>query len=251
MKSSNNLTILSILLLLITSSACSIRKSNPIELSSPNGAIEIILEELDHKLVLTQLFKGDTIIQKSMVGLTVDNTEIFNGFVIEKIEERNIEESWKPVIGKCKEVRNNYNEIRLHGFKAGDKPIRFGFVIRCYDEGFAYRYIIPEQEGKHSVSINGEVTAINFTYDFSLWAYNGENHNIGPVAWSESNDTCYRIPIVTRNSKNVYVGIHEAEIIRYAPFEIQKKDGDKSLGIKLMETTDTLPLKTSWRTFIV
>ena len=87
MNPRTNFALVSIFFILFASSACSIRKST---------SIEINLEESDHTLVLTQLFKGDTIIKKSAVGLIVDNTEIFNGFTIEKIEESSIEERWEP-----------------------------------------------------------------------------------------------------------------------------------------------------------
>lgn len=247
MNSIKNVLLLAVSILFLVY-GCSEKNTTVI---SPNGTIELVLEKSDNSLALVHIFKGDTILRKSKLGMVVDDLELFSDFEIEKIENSSFSEEWNPLNGKSKVVANVYNELTIFGLKTGNHPIHFELKLRCYDEGFAYRYIIPEQEGREAVTINSESSAFNFTSDFTFWGYNGEHHNIGPALWSESEDTSYRIPIVTKCNSNVYVGIHEAEIIRYAPFEIQKNKNSNSVGISVATTTDKLPIKTAWRTFIV
>ncbi|NMH88392.1 glycoside hydrolase family 97 protein [Flavivirga algicola] len=222
------------------------------QILSPNGDLKLHFSISKNALLITQLFKGDTIIKKSPLGLTINGSDILRDFELKKIEKQNFKETWKPVIGKAKQVENNYNELTFHGISNGKNNIEFNVVLRCYNDGFAYRYNIPKQDGKDSIQINSESTKLAFNSDFTFWGYNGEHHNIGPLIWSKSKDSTYRIPLVTKQNNNTYVGIHEAEIIRYAPFEIKKNTGgDNSVGIKVKETKDELPIKTSWRTFII
>ncbi len=226
-------------------------KEEQLQLLSPDGNLEVYFNVSNNNLLITQLFKGDTIINKSSLGLVIDNSDVFKNFKLKNIERQNFKETWEPVIGKSKQVENNYNELIVHGISNGKNPTEFNVVVRCYNDGFAYRYNIPKQEGKDSIQINSESTKLIFNSDFTFWGYNGEHHNIGPVIWSKSKDSIYRIPVVTKQNKNTYVGIHEAEIISYAPFEIKKSTENNSVGIEVKETKDRLPIKTSWRTFII
>ncbi len=226
-------------------------KEEPLQMESPDGNLEIYFDVSKKSLSITQLFKGDTIIHKSPLGLVLNNSDVLKNFKLTKTEKQNFKETWKPVIGKSKEIENSYNELTFYGVSNDESPTQFNVVVRCYNDGFAYRYNIPKQEDKDSIQINSESTKLDFKSDFTFWGYNGEHHNIGPLKWAKSKDTIYKIPLVTKFNAETYVGIHEAEIIRYAPFEIIKNTADNLAGINVKETEDKLPVKTSWRTFIL
>ena len=226
-------------------SACGL-KSNSIQLTSPDGEVQLIFNR-ENPTRFCQLFKSDTVLHRSSLGMVLEGNEQLKWATLQKVETASFDETWKPVNGKTQEVRNQYNQITFHFLSP--ESLTMQVIFRCYDEGFAYRYFIPEQDGKSELTIDAETSEIHFKNDRTLWAYNGERHNVGPVRWSESDDVVYRIPVVSKCTDNLYVGMHEAEIIRYAPFNLLKK-GDATT-IKIEKTKDQLPIKTSWRAFIV
>ena len=49
----------------------------------------------------------------------------------------------------------------------------------------------------------------------------------------------------------IYLSIQEAEIMRYAPFVLSAKDERNTMTFTVTPTNDVLPVKTSWRSFII
>jgi alpha-glucosidase len=131
-----------------------------------------------------------------------------------------------------------------------ESGVIYNIVFRCYNDGFAYRFVFPEQEGMKMIQINKELTRLNFTGNFRYWAYNGENHNLGPLSRKEQDMERVQPPMVIETEGKVYLSIQEAGIIRYAPFDLAAAGNDYSVGINLLPTADSLPVKTSWRSFI-
>lgn len=236
------------LIAIVLFSSC--QNSGQFMLESPDGNLQLVFDETE-PLSFVHLYDSDTLICGNNLKLQVEQLALADDVRLVNISRASKDETWYPVIGKQQSVRNHYNQLQLDLSSSGTTQFKFSIVFRCYNEGFAYRFIIPEQSGTDSVTISGESTSLDFRKGFSFWAYNGERHNIGPVVWSESPDTTYRIPLVAKCNESHYVGIHEAEIIRYAPFELKKDSMDEQVHFKLLKTTDQLPVKTSWRSFIV
>lgn len=219
-------------------------------LESPNGTLNLEVQHSGGRLLLDYLIGSDTIITQSPLGLVVNEVDLSENISLISHEFSSFDESWESINGKNPVVRNQYNELVLDCSGSAENAIRFEIIIRSYNDGFAFRYHFPEQEGRDSLAIHAESSRINFRDNFVFWTYNGENHNIGPVRRSESADEFYRIPMVMRTDSEYFLGIHEAEIVRYAPFQLKLERNSFSMGFEIEETEDALPIKTSWRTFI-
>ncbi len=189
-------------------------------LKSPNGQTnaELILTEGIPSFNIN--FDGELIIQQAKPNITNGGESVLNNLKISKVEDSQFDKTWNTVNGKNKTVRNHYNQYLIH--LKNDKGQIIKMETRVYDQGFAYRFVFPE-EIKNVI----ENTQLSFANDFTFWAYNREKHNIGPVKLTEYKAEIVQIPVVFQTPANNYFAIHEAAIFEHAPFELLN-DGSSS-----------------------
>ena len=99
--------------------------------------------------------------------------------------------------------------------------------------------------------IDTELTELNVNGDFTYWAYNGEEHNIGPVLKSAKSINKVRTPVVLQLDNKKFMAIHEADIIEFAPFSVNASVNNQSLGFNTTYSSRNQPFKTSWRAFMI
>ena len=238
-----------ILLFIIGLLSCS--TSNEYLLTSPDGNIQLSFSNEKNTSMFFVTYKGDKIIRKSVIGLQVNETDFTKDVAIADVVENEFDETWTTINGKQPIVRNHYKEykFKIKNIKSGSGFYKI--IFRLYNDGFAYRYHFPEQPAFDSVRFLKELTKLNFTNDFTWWAYNGEQNNLGPLKGSDTSNMSIQTPIVMEMENNLFLSIHEAEIIRYAPFGLISEGGKHTLEFNISETKDSLPIKTSWRAFIL
>jgi len=106
-----------------------------------------------------------------------------------------MDETWETIIEKNKKVRNYYNECIFHLYHKLNSNITYDIVFRCYNDGFAYRYIINDFKND-SISLNAELTNIRFKDDFSYWAYNDKREDVGSLKRSKSPESSIKTSII-------------------------------------------------------
>ena len=58
------------------------------------------------------LYKEKTVILPSKMGFILNNSPAFlNGFSVQKVDTTSFDETWKPVWGEVRQIRNHYNEM--------------------------------------------------------------------------------------------------------------------------------------------
>lgn len=227
--------------------------SNPTDhvLISPSGTFEVITGIEKNAMRYTLLFKGDTLIQKSRLGIQVDSLNLSQNIVLNGVKKDTFDESWESVTGKNKTVRNRYNEMTLFCQTNTIPALDFSVQFRSYDDGIAFRYILPEQESLDMLTITGDYSEVNFADDFIFWAANGERHNLGPLKRSQTSLDAIRIPLVARTDNDIYVALHEAATFDLAPIHLEMGSQDYMMNFVQETSIAQAPVKTSWRVVMV
>ena len=89
---------------------------------SPNGNIELKFSLDDHgRPVYEMTYKGREVVKPSHLGLILakdkhaskgmNETDLMDKFQIVKEETSEFDETWQPVWGETKNIRNHYNEL--------------------------------------------------------------------------------------------------------------------------------------------
>ena len=112
------------------------------ELVSPNGMQKLQFEVIDGTPVYQLFFKEQPIIAQSKLGLELKNEEnLLDGFELGQVEKSTFDETWNPVWGEAREIRNHYNEmaVTLNQAKTNRKII---IVITSYSIHYTKLYEI-------------------------------------------------------------------------------------------------------------
>jgi alpha-glucosidase len=152
--------------------------STPIsyEISSPNDSVvaSIIVDGSSH-LAFSLEKAGLAVIDKSWMGITVDGTDLGQGVTIDTnqpISEVNETYPWRGLKSK---VINHYKTVSFSVTHTQSGTV-WTLECRIYDDGFAYRYIVP---GSGSRTVNLESTEWVLPPSSYMWYQTETQHYEG------------------------------------------------------------------------
>ena len=155
------------------------RAGNPETLASPDGLVKVTVEmkagppadSAGDRLCYSVQYGGQSVLADSFFRLDFkDAPALANGLAIQKAGRRSVDESWQRVYGKRKQVRNHFNEMTLEVQATAAPQRRFQMVFRAYDDGVAFRYVLPKAWGPFDLA--AENTSFHFPDDATAWAAN-------------------------------------------------------------------------------
>ena len=103
---------------------CYADDGNAGSVKSPNGNIELKFQRLKTgRPVYEMTYKGKDVVKPSFLGLELardkhasmglQEHDLMDGFTIAKEETSTFDETWQPVWGETKDIRNHYNELAV------------------------------------------------------------------------------------------------------------------------------------------
>lgn len=228
MKKSGNNWILSLLALLFV--GC--MSESEYELASLDGRLSVRIGQSDKGDFIYRFYAGgEMVIDSSLLGYRLKSGETLPaaGWKVGSEEKTSVDSEWRPVWGKRAVVPDRYNQLTLGlenpAAQSGLKKLTL--EMRLYDDGLAFRYLIPEGTDE---AADAELTQFNITGDPVAWFYNGENANYGPVRLSEVEAT--RPSNVTLQcADSLFLNIHEAFLSEGAPLCFSSRKGESSLAV--------------------
>lgn len=129
-------------------------------LKSPDG--NIVLDfELDNGVPVYKVdYKGRPVIKESKLGLELKSGKnLTDGFRLAGSETSTFDETWKPVWGEVKEIRNHYNELEVT-LEQPSTDRRMIIRFRVFDDGVGFRYEFPDQPNLDYFVIKEEKDAV-------------------------------------------------------------------------------------------
>jgi alpha-glucosidase len=142
---------------------------------------------------------------------------------IESAQASSQDETWTPVQGKSSAVRNRYNAIGVQTVETAAGARRLVLEARVYDDGVAFRYVVPEQPAVKELRILNESTEFRFSKDattFSLISRGFQTSNeddYHQLAISGLHpEYLVNLPVLLDVPGIAWVGLTEADIENYA-----------------------------------
>jgi alpha-glucosidase len=151
------------------------------EVTSPNGRIRVAVEvkkNLDpyvpeDRLYYSATFDGKPLLLDSAFRLDFKGAPpIAAGLVIQSETRKALDETWRPAWGAFSRIRNHANELDLAVAESGGARRHIHFIVRVFDDGFAFRYQIPEQPGIRDFKLAAERSEFRFDFNKTVWAAN-------------------------------------------------------------------------------
>jgi alpha-glucosidase len=253
--------------------------AEPIVLTSPNGKIQMTfsLSEKGEPTYMLQ-YKGKTVIRPSHLGLELKNAHnLQQDFVIKKSTTSSFDETWQPVWGETRNIRNHYNEVFVELYQQSQERglnIRF----RLYDDGLGFRYEFPLSKNLNYFVIKEEHSQFAMSDDNTAWwipgDYDTQEYNYTESKLSEirqklphaydnnasqtiAGPTCVQTSLQMKTPDGIYLNLHEAALVDYSCMHLNLDD--KNMIFESFLTPDArgdkgylqAPCKSPWRTIIV
>lgn len=249
------------------------------EVASPSGNIKLGFDvDAGGKPFYTVSYKGKEFIKRSFLGFVLkDNIDFFTRFEIKDISESTVDESWNPVWGEVKTIRNNYRQLKVT-LNQQSSGILLRIYFRVFDDGVGFRYEFPEQEKLKHFVITKEFTQFALAgdheafwipgdYDTNEYSYyhtklSGVDATGGGAAQEIHAKTFFdnsatQTPLMMKSADGLYINIHEAALVNYAAMNLVVNKATLTLNAALVPDAVgnacylQTPAVTPWRTIVV
>jgi alpha-glucosidase len=163
-------------LALVLSLAMPVWAADLFTLRSPGGNVELRILKFDGgRLGYSAALDGKRVIESSAAGIVVDGVNLADGVEFGKPQRYRTNETY-PWYGVHSVARD-----RSNGFKLPLKHVRTGTAYtveaRAYDDGVAFRFLVPGPPGKRRVP--DEATAFRLPAGSMVWYHDFEGHYEG------------------------------------------------------------------------
>lgn len=244
--------------------------------SSPNGDLQLTFKVVNGAPTYSLDYKKSAIVEPSQLGLLFDRADFSANFIIDKVENRSIDEVWQPVWGEYDNVRNNYNELSVY-LKKND-GLQLILHFRLFNDGLGFRYELPKQPRLHRLVVRDELTAFNLSGNHTLFAIPGD-YDTNEFAYStakmsdisaemtknlrlksyeaKATSPTVQTPLLMKTDDGIYINIHEAALVNFPAMLLNVDEATYSFTSHLTPDKNgnkgfvQLPFATPWRTIIV
>jgi len=276
-----------------------VSRSTAQELKSPDGKLTLKFAlQQDGSPTYTLTYKNKTVIKPSKLGFllkykpseTVAGAEgnmeqktanpkasLHDNFSVADTKKSSFDETWSPVWGEVKSIRNHYNELTV---TLSQKDIDRQMVIRfrLFNDGLGFRYEFPTQknltyfvikEEQTQFAMTGDHTAYWIAGDYDTQEYDYTTSKLSEIrgimakavtaniSQKPFSPTGVQTALMLKTTDGLYINLHEAALINYPVMHLNLDD--KNLVFTSWLTPDAIgdkgyiqaPTTTPWRTVMV
>lgn len=246
--------------------------------TSPNGIVSIDFQLKNGIPTYKVDYKGKPVIKESRLGLELrDGKNLMDGFEQLNATTSTFDETWQPVWGEVKEIRNHYNEL-LAELKQPSKDRYMNIRFRVYDDGVGFRYEFPQQKNLVYFVIKEEHSQFAMTGDHTAWWIPGDYDTqeydytesklseirslLSNAVTSNASQTVFsptgvQTSLQMKTDEGLYINLHEAALVDYSCMHLNLDD--KNLVFESWLTPDAdgfkgrlqAPCHSPWRTVMV
>lgn len=248
------------------------------ELKSPDGNLSMRFDVNDEGTPVYELtYKQMPVIKPSKLGLEVEGFSLRKGFTISDVKTTTFDETWTPVWGEVKTIRNHYHELAATLHQAdGDRSMIIRF--RLYDDGLGFRYEFPQQKNLNYFVIKdeysefamaGDHTAFWIPGDYDTQEYDYTESRLTEIrglmktaitpntSQTPFSPTGVQTALMMKSQDGLYINLHEAALVDYPCMSLNLDD--TTLTFRSWLTPDAqgkkgymqTPCRTPWRTVMV
>lgn len=252
------------------------------DITSPNGQIKVNFTLDGTVPTYSVTYQGKTIIKPSRLGYQLakggkDGKDLLADFSVIDEKTSTFDETWTPVWGENKSIRNHYNDMLVE-LKQNSTDSYMNVRFRVYDDGVGLRYEFPQKGSLNYFTIKEERTEFAMTGDHTAWWIPGDydtqeyeytktrlsgirpalhaavSSNLSQTVFS---DTGVQTSLQLKTDDDIYVNLHEAALVDYPAMHLNLDD--KTMTFTSWLTPDAqgmkgymqTPFKSPWRTMVI
>jgi alpha-glucosidase len=223
-------------------------------------------------------FNGKPLLLSSQLGMDLQGHQVLGTDVrIVSADRSQKDETYKLVVGKNNPVRDHYNALRLTVEENATTGSKLVMEARAYDDGVAFRYVVPEHLGRSSSSGSAmrefrlvkELTGFHFSTDATVYPlYRNSDRTSYEGDWVKTHLTrlllnrLIGLPLLTEVPSVGWMAITEADLDQYSGMFLVNTSGENSnttlsmhlspnLNDPALAVNSLLPHNSPWRVLII
>ena len=252
------------------------------DITSPNGQIKVNFTLDGTMPTYSVTYQGKTIIKPSRLGYQLakggkDGKDLLADFSVIDEKTSTFDETWTPVWGENKSIRNHYNDMLVE-LKQNSTDSYMNVRFRVYDDGVGLRYEFPQKGSLNYFTIKEERTEFAMTGDHTAWWIPGDYDTqeyeytktrlsgirpalhaavSGNLSQTVFSDTGVQTSLQLKTDDGIYINLHEAALVDYPAMHLNLDD--KTMTFTSWLTPDAqgmkgymqTPFKSPWRTMVI
>jgi len=197
--------------------------------TSPNGKLSVQFRvqsrpESDAPVYAVS-YAGRPLIANSPLALVLDGQPALAGpFAISHVSRQSHDERYEMAVPtKTRYARDHYNQTTIDLEEANAPRRKLRLIFRAYDDGIAFRYVIPQQPGMSSFILTDEQSNFRFAGDPTLYAQPLKGYDTPHEAYFHTlpasgieNGTLLGLPLLLSFKDGPWMAITEADLTDYA-----------------------------------
>jgi alpha-glucosidase len=200
--------------------------------TSPDGLIQLTVATVAAdgaaagagQLVYSVTYRGKPVIEPSVLGLDIQDQPVLGTAVrIAGSKPSRIDETYTVPAGKSNPVRNVCNVVAVELEESSPPNRRFTLEVRAYDDGVAFRYLVPDQTAVKAFRLVDEKTQFQLSRDATTYPLilgnfrTSYEDNYRTVALSGIHpESLVALPLLAELPGVAWIAITEADIDNYA-----------------------------------
>ncbi|MCW3092976.1 MAG: Alpha-glucosidase [Ferruginibacter sp.] len=225
-------------------------------------------------------YKNKTIIAPSAMGFVLkDAPGFYKSFTVVSTEKKTFDETWQPVWGEVKNIRNHYEQLTVHLQQLNTPARLLNIIFRVFEDGAAFRYEFPKQDSLKYFVVSSEKTQFNLAGDHTAFWIPGDfdsneyEYSTSPISKIDNKEIvekstaiavrtapdryCVQTPLMMKSADGIYINIHEAAQSNFPAMQLHADNKTFQLTSCLVPAPGGdkayvhAPFNSPWRTIIV
>lgn len=139
----------------------SLQPAQDVTVKGPDGQLQLTVSALGEGNVCYSIaYNGKPMLEKSPLGMNTNIGDFSKGLKLLKHSTRQIDTTYEQSRIKASRIHYQANELLCELENAQGQ--KMGIVFRVSNNDVAFRYMLPRQDGKTSVTVNNEKTGFRF-----------------------------------------------------------------------------------------
>ena len=202
--------------------------------TSPDGAVMVTVGVKSKQAFYMVSYQGKEVVCPSRLGFVLTDGEIGTRTRVGAVSRASKDETWQQLWGEEDTARNHYNELTVNYKEQTGHTMQV--VFRVFNDGFGFRYILPDNYKGKEYMIMEELTEFHLVHDAQAWSIPSNHTEYFEGIYTQdllSKKDTVCTPLTIEYEPNLFLAIHEAALEDYASLNLTPR-ATKNGGVRLL-----------------
>ncbi len=243
--------------------------AQPLTLKSPDGRLRVTFQLGELGRPAFDVAYRDISVAAGTLGLEFAGSgPLHENMKVIGAQRKSRDETYAIPVGKASSARDHHDELIVSLEEAAAPRRRLDIAFRAFDDGVAFRYLIPDQKPLAEFTITDEHTRLSFRDDPRAKVLPLNNFTT-PYEWyyktlrvSEIRpDLLVGLPMLLEHPQKVWLAVTEANLTDYAGMYLSGVDGEPGVLVSKLsplpgrkdgaKVIGKAPFQSPWRVLMV